>query len=115
MTRPVVAFQIRGRDAVKLQDFYKQIFGWQMKTDNPMGVAFIAPGIGGPVEGVGGTLFPGDPRVIIFVQVADLQESLAKAVTLGGQRIQEPFDVPNGPTVAQIADPEGNVIGLVQQ
>jgi predicted enzyme related to lactoylglutathione lyase len=40
---------------------------------------------------------------------------LAKAVTLGGQRIQEPFDVPNGPTVAQIADPEGNVIGLVQQ
>ena len=42
MTRPVVAFQIRGRDAVKLQNFYKQLFGWQMKTDNPMGVAFIA-------------------------------------------------------------------------
>jgi predicted enzyme related to lactoylglutathione lyase len=114
MTRPVVAFRIRGR-AAALQEFYKKLFGWQMKTDNPMGVAFIAPGIGGPVEGVGGTLFPGDPRVIIFVQVADLRDSLAKAVTLGGQRIQEPFDVPNGPTVAQIADPEGNVIGLVQQ
>jgi predicted enzyme related to lactoylglutathione lyase len=34
MTRPVVAFQIRGRNATALQDFYKQIFGWQMKTDN---------------------------------------------------------------------------------
>ena len=25
------------------------------------------------------------------------------------------FDVPGGPTVARIADPEGNQIGLVQQ
>src|ERR1700674_1221688 len=85
MTRPVVAFQIRGRNAAALQDFYKQLFGWQMKAGNPMGVPFIAPGIGGPIEGIGGTLFPGDPRVIIFVQVADLPESLAEAVTLGGQ------------------------------
>jgi predicted enzyme related to lactoylglutathione lyase len=115
MTRPVVAFQIRGRNATVLQDFYKQMFDWQMKTDNPLGVAFIAPGIGGPMEGVGGTIFPGEPAVVIFVQVADLKESLAKAAELGGKRVMEPFDVPNGPTVAQIADPEGNVIGLVQQ
>jgi predicted enzyme related to lactoylglutathione lyase len=27
----------------------------------------------------------------------------------------EPFDVPGGPTVAQMADPEGNVLGLVKQ
>ena len=27
----------------------------------------------------------------------------------------EPMDVPGGPTVAQMADPEGNVIGLVKQ
>ena len=42
MTRPVVAFQIRGRNAAALQDFYKQLFGWQMKADNPMGVEVIA-------------------------------------------------------------------------
>jgi hypothetical protein len=115
MTRPVVAFQIRGRNASALREFYEQLFSWEIKTDNPLGVATISPGIGGPVEGVGGTLFPGEPRVVIFVQVADLKESLAKAVMLGGKRVMEPFDVPGGPTVAQIADPEGNVIGLVQQ
>jgi predicted enzyme related to lactoylglutathione lyase len=115
MTRPVVAFQIRGRNAAALREFYEQMFGWEIKTDNPLGVATIKPGTGGPVEGVGGTIFPGEPSVTIFVQVANLQESLAKAVTLGGQRVMEPFDVPNGPTVAQIADPEGNIIGLVQQ
>jgi predicted enzyme related to lactoylglutathione lyase len=114
INRPVVAFQIRGRDATKLAEFYKAMFGWEMRTDNPLGVAFITTGPGGP-GAQAGTIFPGDPRVLIFVQVADLRASLERAVELGGQRLQEPFDVPNGPTIAQIADPEGNHIGLVQQ
>lgn len=115
MTRPVVAFQIRGRNAAALRAFYEQMFGWEIRTDNPLGVATIAPGIGGPEIGVGGTIFPGEPSVILFIQVADLKESLAKAVESGGKRVMEPFDVPNGPTIAQITDPEGNAVGLVQQ
>jgi predicted enzyme related to lactoylglutathione lyase len=47
--------------------------------------------------------------------VLDPLVTLAKAVELGGRRVMEPFDVPGGPTVAQMADPEGNVIGLVKQ
>ena len=113
MTRPVVFFQIRGRDATRLVEFYKEIFGWEI-SDGPMGVSFIKGGIGGPEE-IGGTIFPGDPAVIIFVQVLSLVDTFAKAVELGGKRVMEPFDVPNGPTVAQMADPEGNIIGLVQQ
>ncbi len=114
MTRPVVAFQIRGRNAAALREFYEQLFGWEITTDNPLAVPSIAPGIGAPPEGIGGTIFPGDPAILLFVQVADLQESLARAVTLGGKRVMEPFDVPNGPTIAQITDPEGNGVGLVQ-
>ena len=115
MTRPVVAFQIRGRDPVRLRDFYQQMFGWEM-TDGPMGIVTIAPGIGGPVEGVGGFIMPGsEPRVVIFVQVLSLVDTLAKAESLGGKQITGPVDVPGGPTIAQMADPEGNVIGLVKQ
>ena len=40
---------------------------------------------------------------------------------VGGARVNktytiqvEPIDVPNGPTIAQIEDPEGNLVGLVQ-
>jgi predicted enzyme related to lactoylglutathione lyase len=115
MTRPVVAFQIRGRDATKLAEFYKEIFGWKMSSANPMGIVSIEAGEGGPLPGPGGFILPGDPMTILFVQVASLQDSMAKAVELGGKRVMEPFDVPNGPTVAQIEDPEGNVVGLVQQ
>lgn len=115
MTRPVVAFQIRGRDAARLAEFYRQLFGWKMSTDNPMGIVSIEAGVGGPEAGVGGFILPGDPATVLFVQVASLEESLAKAVELGGKRVMEPFDVPDGPTVAQIEDPEGNTVGLVQQ
>ena len=33
----------------------------------------------------------------------------------GGTVLSEPFDVPGGPTLAAITDPEGNPLMLVQQ
>lgn len=115
MTRPVVFFEIHGNDGSRLREFYREMFGWKM--DLLGDYAMVAPGIGGPEPGVGGgiTSSPEGPRVLIYVQVANLEESLAKAESLGGKRIMPPFDVPNGPTIARCADPEGNYVGLVQQ
>jgi predicted enzyme related to lactoylglutathione lyase len=116
MTRPVVHFEIRGQDPARLREFYTELFGWEINADNPLGYGFIAPGIGGPEAGVGGGIAPSDQaRVLVFVQVADLGESLRRAEELGGRKVMDPFDAPNGPTIAQIADPEGNYVGLVQQ
>jgi predicted enzyme related to lactoylglutathione lyase len=53
--------------------------------------------------------------VSIFVQVLDPVETLRKAEEMGGRAVLQPFDVPGGPTIAQMADPEGNLIGLVKQ
>lgn len=115
MTRPVVFFEIRGTDPQKLQEFYEAIFGWKIES-GAFGFRPIAPGVGGPEPGVGGALVPSDtPRVVIYVQVLDLVDTLKKAEALGGAAVMQPFDVPGGPTVAQMADPEGNIIGLVKQ
>lgn len=74
------------------------------------------PGVGPPVEGVGGVFLQGDaPGVSIYVQVADLRETLEKAELLGGKKVLDPIDIPNGPTIARIQDPEGNFVGLLQQ
>jgi predicted enzyme related to lactoylglutathione lyase len=47
--------------------------------------------------------------------VRDLRESLDRAASLGGAITLEPMDVPGGPTIAGITDPEGNPVTLVQQ
>jgi hypothetical protein len=114
MTRPLVFFEIRGRDPQKLQEFYEAVFGWTFDNSAP-GLRYIAPGVGGP-EGVGGVMTGSDtPRIVIYVQVLDLVETLRKAEALGGAAVVQPLDVPGGPTIAQMADPEGNIIGLVKQ
>jgi hypothetical protein len=114
--RPVVAFEIRGRDNARMRDFYRELFNWNI-ADGPLpNVAQVKPGIGGPIEGVGGILLQADePAVLIYVQVANLKESMTKAELLGGSRVLEPLDIPAGPTIAQIRDPEGNLLGLIQQ
>ena len=55
------------------------------------------------------------PVVHWEIEARDLRASLARAVELGGAVVAEPFDVPNGPTLAAITDPEGNPVTLVQQ
>ena len=116
MTRPVVAFQIRGKDPQRLAEFYRALFGWEIAGANPMGIMSIPPGIGGPVEGVGGHILAADaPGVSIFVQVLDLTRRSGRRERWAAALVLQPFDVPGGPTIAQMADPEGNLVGLVKQ
>ncbi len=111
--RPLVHWEIRGRDPARLREFYGRLFNWAI-DDGP--VMTIPPGIGGPEPGPGGHIARGEtPAVVLYFQVRDLRASLAKAERLGGRVLREPFDVPGGPTMARIADPEGNVVALVQQ
>jgi len=116
MTRPVVHFEIRGKDPQRLAEFYRELFGWDIDAANPMGIMAVQHGIGGPEDGVGGHIRPADaPGVSIFVQVLDLNETLSKAEAMGGRAVMQPFDVPGGATVAWMADPDGNLCGLVKQ
>ena len=116
MTRPVVHFEIYGKDSERLKGFYAQLFGWQIDSNNPMNYGMIEPGIGGPEEGVGGGITQGEgPRVMVYVQVVDLNETLRLAEEMGGKAVMQPMDVPDGPTIAQLEDPEGNRVGLVKQ
>lgn len=111
--RPVVHWEIQARDADKMADFYRKMFNWEIGDGR---IKSIAAGIGGPEPAINGHIMQTDtPRVILYVQVRDLRESLDRAASLGGAILREPFDIPGGPTIAGIADPEGNQFVLVQQ
>ena len=110
--RPVVHWEIEARDAERQRAFYADLFNWQIGEGFIME---IPAGIGGPEPGPAGHIRGSDRSgVTLYVQVADLRASLDKSVALGATIVAEPFDVPGGPTLAGIVDPEGNPVTLVQ-
>src|SRR5215213_943029 len=108
MANPVVHFEILGRDAKRAQQFYSQLFGWNVDANNPMEYGMVSAdgnGIaGGIASAQGDPTADGKPMVTVYVEVADLDASLRKAETLGGRTVSPPMDVPGGPTIAQFAD-----------
>lgn len=113
MANPVVHFEILGSDAAKTQAFYRDLFGWTINADNPMEYGIVEGGDGGIGGGVGATQ-DGSHLVTVYVQVQDLQAALDRAVELGGRVVLPVTDVPNVVALAQFADPDGNVVGLVK-
>jgi predicted enzyme related to lactoylglutathione lyase len=111
--RPVVHWEIAARDPDQQREFYGRLFNWEI-GDGP--IMPIAAGLGGPEPGPAGHLRQADRGgVTLYVQVRDLRASLALVSDLGGVVESEPFDLPGGPTLAMISDPEGNPVVLVQQ
>jgi predicted enzyme related to lactoylglutathione lyase len=120
MGQPVVHFEVIGQDGEKLQQYYAELFGWEINADNPMEYGMVARegnvspegiGIGGGIasgpEGYGG-------HVTFYVGVPDIEAALAKAESLGGTRIMGPETIMDVVELGQFADPEGHVIGVVK-
>jgi uncharacterized protein len=111
--RPVVHWEIVARNPERQAAFYRALFNWQL-GEGP--VMQIPAGLGGPEPGPAGHIRPGNrAAVALYVQVGDLRASLDRARELGAVDVAEPFQVPNGPTLATVQDPEGNPLVLVQQ
>jgi len=111
--RPVVHWEIEALDPERVKAFYGELFNWEI-GDGP--IMTIPAGIGGPEPGPAGHVRQGQRSgVTLYIQVRDLSASLAKAAELGGAVVMERMDVPGGPTIAGITDPEGNPVMLVQQ
>jgi len=110
MSTPLVHLEITGQDGSKLQSFFSDLFGWQLNTDNQMnyGVGMlddsVGIGVGPSPEGAGASTF--------YIKVDSVEDSLAKAASLGGSRVMGPMDVPDGPTIGLFADPEGHMVGV---
>jgi len=112
MADKVIHFEVCGKDGKRLQQFYASLFGWKVDANNPMQYGMVSPEPGG----IGGGISPSEsgPMVTFYVEVADPEAALSKAERLGGRTVMPPMDVPGGPRIAQFADPEGNVIGLIK-
>jgi uncharacterized protein len=121
MGRPVVHFEVIGKDGKQLQEYYSDLFGWEMQSDNPLNYGIVSregntnadgAGIGG---GVGQAPDGYDGHLTFYVEVPDVEATLANAESLGGERIMGPDEVPGmGLVLGQFTDPEGHLVGVIQ-
>ena len=117
MGNPVVHFEIGGPDGPALQQFYRNLLGWQIDVQGPemRNYGLVTANEGG----IGGGLFPTPEDmqmrsyVTFYVQVDDLQAALDKVAGLGGNTIMPPVEIaPGMGSIATFGDPAGNAIGL---
>jgi predicted enzyme related to lactoylglutathione lyase len=99
-------------DLDRAKVLYTALLGVLPSADSPYYVGFDVAG-----EHVG--LLPGGgpqgmTSPVAFWQVPDIEAKLAE-VTAAGATVKEPVrDVGNGRLVATVTDPDGNVLGLLQ-
>lgn len=116
MGNPVVHFEVIGTDALPLQKFYADLFGWHIQNTPDMGnYGLVDTHAGGGINGaVGEAQEGGAPYVTFYVEVDDTDAALATIESLGGATAMPTMEIPGVVTFAQFTDPKGNLIGLVK-
>ena len=113
MPNPVVHFEVSGKDRKRTEDFYASLFGWGIQSNDEMAYVLVDAG-GGGINGGISQAEETVPLVTFYVQVDDAQKFLDKAIALGGRLVRPVIGVPGSIVTCQFADPDGNVIGIVQ-
>ena len=101
-------------DLAKAKAFYTKVAGVAPYFDEPFYVGFningyelgLDPDLSVNPNGPGGT--------VAYWGVADIAAEFARVLKVGAKSIEEPKEVGEGIKVATLADPWGNLIGLIE-
>ena len=112
---PIVHWELVGPDGEALKNFYTSIFDWELAAPEGFDNYYMGDE---KALGLGGAVGQGDEDTpaytTIYVQVADIEESLGKIEANGGKTVQERTEIPDMVVFAQFRDPAGNLVGLVE-
>jgi predicted enzyme related to lactoylglutathione lyase len=123
MADPVVHFEIPADDVERAQKFYGSAFGWKVNSIPGMGYTLFhttetdAKGMVKTPGNINGGMAkrqgPID-RLLITVQVADMEAAIKAVEKNGGKVIRGGEPVPGVGIAAYVKDTEGNTLGLIQ-
>ena len=115
----VVGFQITASDESKINEFYSLTFGWKQSpgphehvTNHDTGNDTGNDTLEGSVIGRGEFI---PDYVSLFIESSDLPKTIESCIQNCGQLIRPQFELSNGDKLAIIADPEGDVITLINK
>ena len=108
---PVDWFEVLGSDAGRTQRFYTELFGWTIAEQAGSNYGMVDTGAG---QGIQGGLGSSEENhwATIYATVPDVEQTLAKAESLGGTWIYGPMAVGDQMQTGAFRDPAGNVFGV---
>jgi uncharacterized protein len=114
----VVWWDLTVPDAAAIKDFYSEVVGWKV-SPHDMGdyrdFNVLTPESGEVVTGIchaRGVNAAIPAQWLLYVQVANVEESAARCVELGGKVIDGPKQIGEG-QMCVIQDPAGAVLALI--
>ena len=109
----VCYIQIPASDIARSADFYKRVFGWNIRERGDGRTAFD-DGVG-EVSGewVVGRSPAAEPGLLIYIMVHSVTAAVEAIIANGGEIVQ-PIGADAPEITARFRDPGGNVIGIYQ-
>jgi predicted enzyme related to lactoylglutathione lyase len=111
----VTHFEISADDPERAVKFYSEVFGWRIeKWEGPVEYWLASTGEGPGIDGA--LKRRADPAIgtVNTVDVASIDESMAKVKEEGGEVITPKMTIPGIGYHAYCKDPEGNVFGIME-
>jgi predicted enzyme related to lactoylglutathione lyase len=99
-------------DLAKAKEVYAALLGIEPQADSPYYVGFDTAGQHIGLVPNGGPQSMTSP--VAYWQVPDIEAKLAEVTAAGATVKESPRDVGGGRLVATVTDPDGNVLGLLQ-
>ena len=115
MLNAITHFEIYSESPSPLVDFYREIFGWQIEKVPGVDYWRIQTGAAeGPAlhGGLTSRAIPDLNGWMLFVNVASLDDIVARVQALGGSIIRPKTAVPRTAWVTIVADPANNIFGV---
>jgi predicted enzyme related to lactoylglutathione lyase len=106
--------ELPATDVRSSAEFYRSVFGWQMRTRSDGATAF--DDTTGEVSGafVTGRPAASSPGLLLYIMVDDAQAAVIAVKASGGEIVQ-PLGVDAPEITARFRDPGGNILALYQE
>ena len=113
----VVHFEIPAHQPEELTRFYQAMFGWTFQRADVPGAEYWLCDTGSSGPGINGAIMQRQndrQPVTNYVEVDDVDATLARATALGAQVALPTMVIPGVGSVGAILDPQGNLCGIWQ-
>jgi len=110
----VVFFELSVNNLATAKRFYESLFGWKINQVSSDFMDISGAGIKGGIVRDQRPI-SGRPNSKLFVEVADIQQSVSRALRLGAELYVPVTEVSPGTFIAEIKDLDENIIGLMYE